>query len=338
MWVDNVPDSPFYGRMYVSWNNFALPNGPIFLTFSDDGTTWSPATQVGPTAPFLRNVQLTGGADGTVFLAVMNEGGGGLNPRQNLMIRSDDGGATWMTIPMGAPFPAPGDSTCPSAPYFARISPIWRFMGWGQPAVGSPNPTNAVVHYVFAGGRPGDTGDIYYTQSLDNGLTWSAPIILNMDAPAGTSAQWMPSLSATSSGALLATWHDRRSTAGLNYEIWGRRSPDNGTTWLDDERISNGPIPQPEQPDPDVQPCYAGDYNYATAFGTTHFATWTDGRNQVGGHFQQDVEFAAVPAAMLPTAVPIGPTAVTVPTGTSDEPTATVKVRRGSHRQVGQGR
>ncbi len=40
--------------------------------------------------------------------------------------------------------------------------------------------------------------------------------------------------------------------------------------------------------------CYAGDYNYQSTNDTTSFITWTDGRNPISGHFQQDVYFAAV--------------------------------------------
>src|SRR5207253_5380812 len=49
--------------------------------------------------------------------------------------------------------------------------------------------------------------------------------------------------------------------------------------------------PQPEQPDPNIVPCYAGDYNYHSAYGTTGFTTWTDGRVAISGHQQQDVFF-----------------------------------------------
>jgi len=318
MWVDNNPDSPFYGRMYVSLNNFAL-GGALVATHSDDGVTWSAPLQISA-GVLIRNIQLTGGADGTAFIAAMNEGSGGLSPRTNMMYRSTDGGDSWTQIIMGAPFAAAGDSTCG---YFARISPIWRYMGWGQPVVGP----GGVVHYVYGGGRPGDTGDIYYTQSMDNGTTWSAPIMLNTDAAAGgTKPQWMPSLSITDGGQLLAYWYDRRNTTdGQNYEIWGRRSPDNGATWLDDEVISDTLIPQPEQPDSAIVACYAGDYNYATAFGSTHYATWTDGRVPVSGHFQQDVFFAAVPAASAaPFSVTADPSSLVIPPDSFDISSATV--------------
>src|SRR5439155_6580174 len=268
MWVDNNPTSPFYGRMYISWNDFAAGQG-IFVTHSDDGAVWTSA-QV--TTGFIRNVQVTGGADGTVFVAGMNEGGGGFGNRTNLIYRSTDGGSSWTAITMGSPFAAPGDSTCPSNSYFARITPIWRHMGWGQPGVGP----GSVVHYAYAGAGRADTGDIYYTRSTDNGSTWSMPIRLNTDG--GTNAQWMPSLSVTSSGDVHVHWYDRRNTTdGQNYEVWGRRSADNGVTWLPDDPVSAVLIPQPEQPDGSVQACYAGDYNYATALGSAHYATWTDG-------------------------------------------------------------
>jgi hypothetical protein len=332
MWVDNNPASANYGRMYVSLNNFSISGGAIVVTHSDDGVNWSAPLALN-SGVFLRDVQLTGGVDGSVFIAAMNEGsGGGLGLRQNIMFRSMDGGDTWTQITMGAPFAAPGDSVC-SNPYFARISPIWRYMGWGQPVVGP----GGVVHYVYAGRRSGDAGDIYYTQSSDNGTTWSAPIMLNTDAAAGgTGSQWMPSLSITGSGQVLAHWYDRRNTTdSQNYEIWGRRSPDNGATWLADEVISDVLIPQPEQPDPNVQACYAGDYNYATAFGSTHYATWTDGRNPLSGHFQQDVFFAAVPAAAAASfSVTVDPSSLVIPPGGFGTTTATVTSTGGFSAEV----
>ena len=33
-YVDNNPSSPFYGRMYLSWNNFAIGGGALQVTSS----------------------------------------------------------------------------------------------------------------------------------------------------------------------------------------------------------------------------------------------------------------------------------------------------------------
>jgi len=334
MWVDNNPASPFDGRMYISWNDFAARQF-IYVTHSDDGLSWTTPVQL--TASFIRNVQITGGADGTVFVVGMNEGGGGLNPRTNLIYRSSDGGNTWTQISMGASFAPPGDSLCSGSSYFARITPIWRHMGWGQPAVGP----GGVVHYAYAGHgvNAGDTGDIYYTRSTNNGTTWSAPIVLNTDQGSnGVNAQWMPSLSVTDDGRVHVYWYDRRSTSdGQNYEVWGRQSVDNGASWLADEPVSGVLIPQPQQPDGNVQSCYAGDYNYATAFGSTHFSTWTDGRVFTAENSQQDVFFAAVPAAPLPASdfsLSQNPSSLTVPRGGSATSTTTVTSTGGFNNAV----
>ena len=136
----------------------------------------------------------------------------------------------------------------------------------------------------------------------------------------------MPSLSVTSDGVVHAYWYDRRNSTDAHYEVWGRQSTDNGATWLPEAVVSTVLIPQPLQPDPNVQACYAGDYNYATAFGGTHYATWTDGRVPVSGVQQQDVFFAAVPAASSSPdfSVSLNPASLTIPQGGSGTSTTTV--------------
>ncbi|HWY53065.1 MAG TPA: hypothetical protein VNZ03_01295 [Terriglobales bacterium] len=314
MWVDNEPTSGKYGRMYVSWNDFAN-NGALSVAYSDDGNTWS--SPVILNSNFIRDVQITGsprgaklfeGKNSSVFVAAMDEGGGANNTRQNLMYKSLDGGVTWTSVTLGPRFNPPGDAACSSNGYFWQVNPIIRHMGWGEPAVGP----NGVVHYVYAGaGKNGDHGDIYYQRSADNGKTWSKAIKLNTDKDGQFKEQWMPSLSATSDGNITASWYDRRKATsacnsvgdpGCNYERVGRQSKTNGTSWLADITISTHIIPQPAQDDPTVVSCYAGDYDYNTALsaadssGTgTAYVTWTDGRRSVGGVHVQDVDFAKVP-------------------------------------------
>jgi hypothetical protein len=302
MWVDNNPASPFFGRVYISWNNFSLFSANIFVTHSDDGVTWSAPVQLNFGPFFVRNVQVTGSPDdGTVYVAGMNEGGGQFNPRTNMMYTSLDGGDTWVENTMGLPFAAAGNSLCTPTSYFPRIDPIWRQTGFGQPV----GDAGGMVHYVYAGKgvNAGDAGDIYYTQSANFGATgtWSIPIVLNTDqAAGGTQSQWMPSISITDSGTLRAGWYDRRNTTdGQNYQYFGRESVDGGVTWGPDFSVSSVLIPQPEQPDPGIQACYAGDYNYHSAFGEKSYLTWTDGRVAITDpfgvdHFQQDVFFATL--------------------------------------------
>src|SRR5437588_1069154 len=41
MWVDNNPVSFFYGRMYISFNNFTVGGGALQVVYSDDSTAWT---------------------------------------------------------------------------------------------------------------------------------------------------------------------------------------------------------------------------------------------------------------------------------------------------------
>ncbi|PYJ27617.1 MAG: hypothetical protein DME89_08660, partial [Verrucomicrobia bacterium] len=126
MWVDNNPASPFYGRMYISYNDFNIGGGALYVTYSDNGTAWT-AVQLNP--GFIRDIQITGDLQGSgrVYVAAMNEGGGGLATRQNVMYRSTNGGVSWTSSNAGPAFQGPGRAT---SGYFALVfSSIWRHMG-----------------------------------------------------------------------------------------------------------------------------------------------------------------------------------------------------------------
>ena len=314
-WVDNNPFSTKYGRMYISFNNFNIDGGALFVTHSDDGVTWSSPTQL--TTSFIRDVQITGTPPGppppnasytsSVFVAAMNEMGGGLGMRQNHMMRSVDGGNTFTDIVMGAAFEGPGDGVCSSNSYFAKMNPIWRHMGWGEPGVGP----NQVVHYAYAGKGTLSTGDIFYTRSTDNGNTWSTPIVLNDPETNQFQSHWMPSLSVNFNPAafvqpqdVTVTWYDRRQATtscvnvtdpGCNYQRFGVQSSDNGNTFGANFAVSDQIIPEPSQNNGLVQPCYAGDYDYATAYQNNAYVTWDDGRVSVGGAAVQSIEGDVVP-------------------------------------------
>jgi hypothetical protein len=296
-WADNDPASPFFGNMYISWNDFNVGNANIFVTRStDNGGTWSSPIMVSTQPTFIRNVQITGdlSGNGTIYIAGMDEGGGGFpHDDTNLIFKSTDGGATWNNTYTGTPFPGPG--VC-SAGYFAGMFTTngcyWRHEGWGQPAA-----FNDVVHLVYAQhGAGSDPGDVYYIRSTDGGVTFSAPFLLNTDG--GTRPQWQPNLSVSPTGTLFATWYDARESTDSDcvygdpaspcYRMFSRKSNDNGVTWLPDDALSDVVSSLPAQPDPGIQPNYAGDYDYGSAVGVKHLTSWVDGRVAISGTAQQD--------------------------------------------------
>jgi hypothetical protein len=303
-WVDNNTSSPFFGRMYVSWNDFNRGAG-LFVRFStDNGLTWTNERQLTTGNPFIRDVQITGDlATGDVYIAGMNEEGGGLTTRANKIYKSTDGGNTWTNTFTGPTFPAPGRTTCPNA-YFACMytdtGGYWRHMGWGQPAA-----LNGVVNYVYASRNTGngDPGNVFDIRSTDGGVTFSAPLQLNTDTT--TRAQWQPNLSVATDGSLFAVWYDERETTSCQkgnpavpcYRMWARKSTDNGATWLPDMAFSDVVTPLPGQPDPGIIAEYAGDYDYSYQVLNQHLHTWVDGRVPIAGNSQQDAFFDREPAS-----------------------------------------
>src|SRR6476646_789899 len=297
-WADNNPASPFFGRMYVSWNNFGVGGGAIQVTrSSDNGATWSAPVSV--TSSFIRNVQITGDkVTGDLYIAGMDENAGNGctsgcgTTRNNKLYRSTDGGATWTNTYTGPAFVGPCRG---SSGFFCTMysSPAyWRHMGWGEPAA-----FNHVVSLVYAEKDGSDPGDVFYIRSTDSGVTFSAPFQLNANTDP-TKAQWMPNLSVSEAGTLLATWYDETprtsascqpsSPGNLCYQMHSNKSPDHGATWTGDQTTSDVASPLPLQGDPGIQPTYVGDYDYGSALLTKHMTSWTDGRVIINGASQQD--------------------------------------------------
>src|SRR5438876_511431 len=301
-WADNNPSSPNFGRMYISWNDFLVGGGALFVRYStDNGLTWTNSRQV--TTSFIRDVQITGDKmTGDVYIAGMDENSGNGcssgcgTTRNNNIYRSTDGGNSWTNTYTGPAFVGPCRS---NSGFFCTMysSPAyWRHMGWGEPAALTQGGVH-VVSYVYSAKNGSDPGDVFYIRSTDQGVTFSAPFQLNTNTDV-TKAQWEPNLSVSDAGTLFATWYDETprtsascqpsSPSNLCYQMHSRKSPDNGATWLADETTSDVASPLPLQGDPGIQPTYVGDYDYGSAVLTKHATSWVDGRNPINGASQQD--------------------------------------------------
>ena len=174
--VDNNPDSPFYGRAYLTTSRFlnglhgSYAESPIWLSYSDDGgRTWSSPREISGSHPSCTYQESGGGtdcdedqfsipevaSDGTLYIHFLNGQNDGdwevpLDfDNQLMLLRSTDGGTTF-----DGPFPAVQlEDGLSDMPY----SVIGRQTIWGHQirwtAAGtlSVNPTDPQgVTFVFA--------------------------------------------------------------------------------------------------------------------------------------------------------------------------------------------
>jgi hypothetical protein len=175
--VDVHPSSPHYNRIYAMWTLFTFNPSSVFVSFSDanaDGshTDWSPPAVL-PTIhghPWDSYMLPHVTPDGTLYTTETN------NPPQQgfqfadlYVIASHDGGVTWQT---------------PLLVHHDVFVPTYQNTTFREGIVN----TFAVGHHLLNGHYPlyvswedGSSGvsNIYLTSSTDNGVTWSAPIVVN---------------------------------------------------------------------------------------------------------------------------------------------------------------
>jgi Neuraminidase (sialidase) len=88
---------------------------------------------------------------------------------------------------------------------------------------------NSIVHLAWEEKRD-DNREIYYKRSTDNGVTWEGDQRLTED----DNRSWNPSIAVWDS-IVHVVWFDDRDG---NWEIYYKRSTDNGVTWEGDQRLT----------------------------------------------------------------------------------------------------
>lgn len=85
--------------------------------------------------------------------------------------------------------------------------------------------------------------DIYFSKSIDDGVTWSTPVIVNEDASTSPERHnYYPSIAVNDIGSLFLTWYDRRAdTMNVLTEYYFQRSEDSGETFAQSFPISLQP-------------------------------------------------------------------------------------------------
>lgn len=117
------------------------------------------------------------------------------------------------------------------------------------------------VHVVWADNRDGNY-EVYYRRSMDGGETWGSDIRLTTGASLGSGYLDQAPTSTVSGNTVHVIWGDSRHG---NFEIYYKRSTDNGTNWGTDTRLTNNST---------------GSFSpYVAAWGNAVYIVWWDNQN-----------------------------------------------------------
>ncbi len=203
-----VPSLAVSGAViHVVWQDFrGGTNYKIYYKRSTDaGTSWGTDIQLTFTSTFSLNPSVT--VSGQVVHVVWQDRRDGPN-YEIYYKRSTDAGISWGT-----------DLRLTNDPAYS----------WSP----SISVSGQVVHVVWYDARDGPNFEIYYKRSTDGGSTWETDTRLTND-PNGSA---FPNLS-LSGQVIHLVWYDNRNGA---YEVYYKRSTDQGITWGPDIRLTNDP-------------------------------------------------------------------------------------------------
>jgi len=192
--------------VYVAWADTRNGNWEIYFKRSkNSGLTWSGDVRL--TSDAASSVSASIAAYGCYVYVVWADNRDG--NWEIYMRRSEDYGATWPSISL----------------YYQRLT---------NDTATSYVPCVAAygrnVHVVWTDDRK-ENWEIYYKRSTDNGLTWGSDTRLTSNTAISQAA----SVAAFGKNVYVA-WEDDR--AG-NFDIFVKKSPDNGVTWTQKKLTSN---------------------------------------------------------------------------------------------------
>ena len=292
--VDNNPQSPHYGRIYVTHIKFHIqPSGfsdycPVQLQYTDTVPTFNPRLTVFQTTPVVPDqpggpgkgqsanqwarpqVERSGALDIAYALEDCNTG----LDRHFQMQKSTNGGASFLPHPIRIDHP--GEFV--DNPDLGDVLPPTKFRAPASTGFWV-NSQTGVIGFAYQNNRDRATSgaSISYEQSVDGGLTWSAMRYISINSAGAPAAndQFFPSLTNLANGTWLAIWYDRRNDPNnTRIETFEGMSPD-GVTW------SNRDISSTSW-DPNLgffrSGAFIGDYLGVTASSTFVYPTWADGR------------------------------------------------------------
>nr|HMS65638.1 sialidase family protein [Ignavibacteria bacterium] len=233
---DDVPTSPYYGRIYTVYTEF---QGTFYQRIvgsysTDGGATWS---NVAPVSPDYSGQHFHQGADikvapnGDVVVVWANNLSSNPATEDSLgFARSTDGGVSWAIAKNNADN-MNGIRTDNLQPFGIRTA--------GFPRLDIDKTTGQKRGWIYAVtaekfvAPATDQADIILHRSTDGGLSWTSSRV-NQDPPGNGKLQYMPAVNVDEQGGVNVIYYDtRNSSLNDSAQIYVSRSLDGGNSWVD---------------------------------------------------------------------------------------------------------
>ena len=297
MAVDMSPDSPFYGRVYITWTKFGAQGGQSSVWISHCGgngpdlkecdDAFSDGKVINhPVAGGLVQESFPAvGADGTLYVVFLQfQGGfGSTRPHSGIwLLKSTDGGVTFsqQRVAEIRQIPSPIPPTNPAAPPAANDT-FNSFRTGTAPGVAVTD--DGVVHLVWGEWMNNSNAEVRYTRSTDGGATWSTPASLNT---VSTGHQFFPAIDADGHSVHVAWYDGRLNSPGQTIsqlQVFYRKSTDSGLNFGSEVVVTGAPFdPNQVSRFPVFCAAFIGDYIDIDAVGGKVAIIWTDNRNALG--------------------------------------------------------
>lgn len=240
---DGSPSSPYYGRTYIAWVEFASPF-PVFITHTTNGgVNWASNLQVNNPSQRSQGTVVKIGRAGEVFLCWAGTTSSSPFTEDYIGFAKSTNGAQSFTVTENA-FDINGISGTLPSKNNIRVNGLPDMdiditggarNGWIYIVTGEKNLSPA-----------GTDPDIIFRRSSDAGATWSERIRVNQDPVNNGKIQYFPAMRVDEGGAINIIYYDDRRTTSDSAEVFLSRSTDGGTTWKDfpiaDHKFKPAPI------------------------------------------------------------------------------------------------
>lgn len=298
---DNVSNTNYRNRFYITWQRFQSNPGISFSYSTDYGASWSSPSIIGTGST--QAPMPTVGPDGEVYVSWINN----VYPdeAQAIVRKSTNGGANWGNTILAQSVYSIGTRNSQSSRFTLTDKQGIRVSSPPQIAVDCSNGNYRGYVYVVQAGRESSGGlnHIYVSRSQDGGKTWKKMIV---DDNKYGNDMFFPSITVDPKTGVVAVFYyssqnDPQNNQGVDGYI--SFSKDGGNTW-NVLRVTpttwylNGPEDVMPQGDPGN--IYWGDYTSITSYDGVIYPLFWMPTSPTGNYFSLDLFTAPISSNPAP--------------------------------------